>query len=233
MKEKIWNYLCQYKWWIIISTTSILFILIGIILAFPKQQESISLEPILEDEKVGQAIKNTYKVDIKGAVVNPGVYEMEDGSRVEDAILKSGGLTSDADTSVLNLSKSLKDEMVIIIYTKEELDSMRKGNTTIKYIEKECICPKLENNACIEDKITNEKEEPDSNGNITKPSGKISLNNASLKELTNLTGVGEKKAQAIIEYREKNGGFKSIEEITKVSGIGKSTYEKIKDQLTL
>lgn len=233
MKEKIWNYIYQYKLWIVLGCSG--FVLItALIICIPKGNGSVSLEPISQpQEKVEQPIKNTYKVDIKGAVAHPGVYEMEEEARVEDVILKSGGLTSDADTSVLNLSKSVKDEMVIIIYTKKELESMRKGNTTIKYIEKECICPKLENNACIEDKITNEKEITDSNESTTKPSGKISLNSASLKELTGLTGIGEKKAEAIIEYRNKNGGFKSIEEITKVSGIGASTFEKIKDQLTL
>lgn len=233
MKEKIWKYLYQYKYFLLIAGIVLLCIIVGIILYFSQIESEIAVEPIpnYEEKDTLNNHNTTYKVDIKGAVVNPGVYEMEKESRVEDVIIKSGGLTKDADTSVLNLSKSLKDEMVIIIYTKQELDSMRKGNTTIKYIEKECICPKLENDACIDDKITNE----DNNQTTIdqKPSGKISLNNASLKELTNLTGIGEKKALAIIEYREKNGGFKSTEEITKVSGIGKSTYEKIKDQLTL
>lgn len=230
MKEKIWNYICQYKIWIILGCSVFLLFIIVLLIYLPKENENVTLESTMEpQEKIEQKQKITYKVDIKGAVVNPGVYEMEEESRVEDVIEKSGGLTNDADTSVLNLSKSVKDEMVIIIYTKKELDSMRKGNTTIKYIEKECICPKLENDACIEDKITNE----DNNTANEKLNGKISLNNASVTELTKLTGIGEKKAQAIIEYRNQNGGFKTIEEITKVSGIGASTFEKIKDQLTL
>lgn len=232
MKERIWNYICQYKLWIILGCGVFLLFIIVLLIYLPKKDENVTLEPIMESqEKIEQKQKTTYKVDIKGAVVNPGVYEMEEESRVEDVIEKSGGLTNDADTSVLNLSKSVKDEMVIIIYTKKELDSMRKGNTTIKYIEKECICPKLENDACIEEKITNE-ENNTTNGN-TPSNGKISLNNASVTELTKLTGIGEKKAQAIIEYRNQNGGFKTIEEITKVSGIGAATFEKIKDQLTL
>lgn len=231
MKEKILDFVYQNWKLIVIAAICIFLLVIGWILLFSEEQESVSLEPIVEvKEDIGQPIKTMYKVDIKGAVVNPGVYEMIPESRVADVIEKSGGLTKEADTSVLNLSKVIRDEMVIIIYTAKELESMRKGNTTIKYIEKECICPKLENDACIEDKITNEENNDISD---SKPSGKISLNNASLKELTNLTGIGEKKAQAIIEYRNQNGGFKSIEEITKVSGIGKSTYEKIKDQLTL
>lgn len=226
MKEKIVNYIYSYKYWFIVGCIGFLLFMVVLFICLPKENNEISLEPIdLSQEKVEQQERKTYKVDIKGAVVHPGVYEMEEEARVEDVIVKSGGLTEEADTSVLNLSKAVKDEMVIIIYTKKELDSMRKGNTTIKYIEKECICPKLENNACIEDKITNEEN--------SQTPGKISLNNASLSELTKLTGIGEKKAQAIIEYRNQNGGFKTIDEITKVSGIGVSTFEKIKDQLTL
>jgi len=229
MKEKILNYIYSYKYWIILGCSSFMLITIVLFIFISKSENSVSLDPIHQpQEKVEQQEKKTYKVDIKGAVAHPGVYEMEEEERVEDVIVKSGGLTGDADTSVLNLSKALKDEMVIIIYTKKELENMRKGNTTIKYIEKECICPKLENDACIEDKITNEQ-----NSNDKQIQGKISLNNASITELTNLTGIGEKKAQAIIEYRNQNGGFKTIEEITKVSGIGASTFEKIKDQLTL
>ena len=116
--------------------------------------------------------------------------------------------------------------MVIIIYTKKEIKEMKKGTTTVKYIEKECICPKLENNACIENSITNNDVE-------TKDNQKISINKANLSQLTTLSGIGESKAKAIIEYREKNNGFKSIEELKKVSGIGESTYEKIKDNITV
>ena len=120
--------------------------------------------------------------------------------------------------------------MVIIIYTKNEIKEMKKGTTTVKYIEKECICPKLENDACIVESVTNVET------NIEKENdaiSKISLNNATISELMTLSGIGESKAKAIIEYREKNNGFKSIEELKNVSGIGNSTYEKIKDKITI
>ena len=220
------HYLKKYFWIILIIFLVLLFL-------FKNNQsteevileENDSLE--VKEEAIQETVKSKIKVDIKGAVKNPGVYEVNENSRVSDVINVSGGLTNEADTSVINLSKNVVDEMVIIIYTKDEINEMKKGSTSIKYIEKECICPKLENDACIEDKIDNI---PD---NEINSNGKISLNNATLDELMTLDGIGEKKAQAIIDYRNKNNGFKTIEEILEVDGIGSTTYEKIKDRLSL
>ena len=194
-------------------------------------QENNNRAEIEEIEK--EPIISKIKVDIKGAVNQPGVYEVVENSRVSDVIELSGGLTDKADTSVINLSKNVFDEMVIIIYTKDEINEMKKGSTSIKYIEKECICPKLENAACIEDKIDNVPNNENNSDDKNEVNGKVSLNNATLDELMTLDGIGEKKAQAIIEYRNKNNGFKTIEELLEVDGIGSTTYEKIKVRLTL
>lgn len=156
-------------------------------------------------------------VDIKGAVESPGVYEIETGSTVYDLIGMAGGLRSYADTSLNNLSKKLYDEDVVIIYTIDEVNSMTSGDTAIKVVEKECMCPKIENVSCV-----NPKVDIKTNSNI------ININTASLEELQKLSGIGESKAKAIIEYRMKTP-FKTPEEITNVKGIGKSTYEKNKD----
>lgn len=167
--------------------------------------------------------KEEIYVDIKGAIQKPGVYSVKENSRVKDVIEKAGGLTKYADTSVLNLSKQVQDEMVIIIYTESEILEMKKGTTSIKFIEKECICPKLENDACIEDVITNKED-----NNISK----ISLNSATKEQLMTLPGIGSSKADAIIKYRETNG-FQSIEDLLNVKGIGKSTFEKLKEFIML
>lgn len=219
-------YLKKYRY-IILSG-----LLIIVFLFFNKNSDEIELTSDLSleiKEEVTEEIpkEEKIKVDIKGAVKNPGVYEINSNGRVADAIEISGGLTNDADTSIINLSKNLTDEMVIIIYTKEEVAEMLKGSTSIKYIEKECICPKIENDACIDNVIDNK---PDTN---TSNEQKVSLNSATIDELMQLPGIGEVKAKAIIAYREKNGGFKSIEELLEVNGIGESTFNKIKDQLSL
>lgn len=183
------------------------------------------------DEIIEEKIETekSLSIDIKGAVKNPGVYELKDGSVVKDAIDVSGGLLESANTEHINLSKKIVDEMVIIIYTNEEIQEMTEGSTSIKVVDKECICPKIENNACID----NNKYTNISNETNQGTSNKISLNNASKEELMTLNGIGESKANAIIEYRNNNGLFKQIEDITNVKGIGNSVYEKIKDRLTL
>lgn len=155
---------------------------------------------------------NVVKVDIKGCVNKTGVYEMNLNDRVIDVINKSGGLSECADTSSINLSKKIFDEMVIIIPSEEE---------TIK--------EDINNDALIGDEQNNINSNDEVKQEINK---KVSINSASKEELMTLTGIGESKALAIIEYRN-NKKFESIEEITNVSGIGESLFEKIKNDITL
>ena len=168
--------------------------------------------------------ENKVKVDIKGAVKKPGVYEVESGKRVMDVIDMAGGVLTGADTSVINLSKKIKDEMVIILYTKDELKNISEVKKEQEEKNEKCTSNNTEinNDACVGEKNTS---------NIQ--SNKININTASKDELLLLTGIGESKADKIIEYREKNGGFKSIEDILNVSGIGQSVFEKIKDNISI
>jgi len=172
-----------------------------------------------------EKIENTIKVEIKGAVKNEGVYEIEENSIVNDLINLSGGLKEEADISTINLSKELKSEDVVIIYTKEEINEAKQGSTVIKYIEKECICPKIKNSACIEDIIT-------SSESIVNNTGKVNLNTATKEELLTIPNIGESKANLIIEYRN-NTPFTKIEDIMNIKGIGSGIFEKIKDYLTV
>ena len=166
-------------------------------------------------------------VDIKGAIVNPGVYSVECIKTVNDIISLAGGLTENANTSVNNLAKKVTDEMVIIIYTDEEIKNSNIVDTVVKYIDKECNCPNIKNDGCINDKITGEI------GGNTDTSYTININTASLEELQKLSGIGASKAEAIIKYRDKVGKFKSIEELLEVDGIGEKLYEEIKNSITV
>lgn len=177
-----------------------------------------------------KVVKKKIKVDVKGMVNNPGVYELDENSRVIDAINVAGGVNDLADTSSINLSKKLKDENVIVV------ESTKEPEKVIEYVYKECNCPKF-NDACLKtNEVVNYQEVKEDNNKENSEiieAGLISINSATKEELQTLSGVGESKAIAIIKYREENGNFKSIEEVMNVSGIGNSLFEKIKDNITL
>lgn len=136
--------------------------------------------------------------------------------------MKAGGLTENADTSVINLSKKVQDEMVIIIYSRDEVSRFREVKEIEKQVNDKCNQKdenSLINNACLE--------------SSTNTPSKVSINTATLEELMNLPGIGESKAKDIINYRETNGPFTSIEDLLKIKGIGESILAKIKENITL
>ena len=166
-----------------------------------------------------------FKVDIKGQVNNPGIYSLKEGSRVIDVIEASGGLTENANTTVINLSKKIEDEMVIIIYSNEEVNNFAKTKEVEKQVIENCIKKdenSLQNDACINQ--SNEQSNTDNN--------LININTATQEELMTLSGIGESKAKDIITYRTENA-FTSIEDIKNVPGIGESLFAKIKENITV
>ena len=180
-----------------------------------------------------------YYVDIKGAVKNPGVYKLKENSRVIDVINESGGLNENADTSILNLSKKIFDEMFIIIYTKDEINKYKNETISTKKIneklEQEIIVIDENNSANIKSKQnTNSNKQKENVSETQKDDNNlININTASKEELLTITGIGESKADSIINYRKENGSFEKIEDIKNVSGIGDSLFEKIKDYITV
>lgn len=165
------------------------------------------------------------KVDIKGSVVSPDVYEVDSNSRVIDVINIAGGVTEDADTDNINLSKKLSDEDVIIIYSREELENNKKS-----YEEKIDYCKSDNNSACASNVVTFENS---GTKNDNTGSSIVNINTATVEELMTLSGIGEAKAKSIIEYRNSIGSFTSIEDIKNVTGIGDSIFDKIKDYITI
>ena len=166
--------------------------------------------------------ENYIYVEIKGEVKKEGVYKLKENSRVED-LIKIAKLKNSADTKFNNLSKKLHDEDVVIIYSKEEINNFEKGNTAVKYVEKECICPKVSNISCFSEAITNLD-------GIVNRTGKISLNSGTIEEFMTLPGIGEGKAKSIIEYRDTNKGFNDL---IRGSIIREAIFNRIKNYLTL
>lgn len=203
-----------------------------------KNDNEFLLEESIIEEKIEnkETIIKKVRVDIKGNVINPGVYEIEETAKVIDVINIAGGLTEEADTSRINLAKTVKDEMVIIIYSKNEIEKYINSQTTIEmekeyiYVEKPCECPSVNNDACLKEEDLSANEMPKE---IDKEEIKIvSINNGTKEELMTLPSIGESKANSIIEYRKTNE-FTKIEDIKNVSGIGESVFEKIKDYITI
>jgi len=246
--ERIKEIYNHYKTYILYGIIVILIIIIG----FMYSNNVTAKADIKEVEKPKKEEKEEIRkvfVDIKGEVKVPGVYELNDTERVIDVIKKANGLTSRADTSYINLSKKVKDEMVIIIYSKNEIKEYEKSleenkiKEIIKYevIEKELPCPNTTNESCINTKIEDKKVDNSTkeDNNIEKETTKIdetnklvNLNTATKDELLTLSGIGESKADLIIEYRNTNK-FNSIEDLKNVKGIGDSLFEKVKDSITV
>lgn len=143
-------------------------------------------------------------VDIKGAVKNEGVYELSSGSRVTDVVKLAGGFTEDADKKSVNLAEKVTDEAVIYV--------ARVG---------ENVAPATANS-----QVNGSAQQEES-------SDKINLNTATLAELQTISGIGAKRAQDIIDYRDANGGFSSVDDLANVSGIGEKTLEKLKSEVTV
>jgi len=204
-----------------IITVLLCFIIFGSILLFNNNETK---DVIISNDDINISKEESIEkiiVDIKGEVNNPGTYEFNFGDRINDAIKKAGGLTSKANTNDINLSEKLLDEMLIIIPNKED-DKVEIKETIIE--ENKTEKKSISDNNNIIKKSNNTKT-------TTLNDNKISINSASVSELMTIKGIGEIKAKSIVEYRTKNGLFKSIEDITKVSGIGNSTFDKIKDYI--
>lgn len=218
----------------LIIIISIIVIGLSTIILIQNKPDTEEIEEVVIEQPVEQIAeeKKKIRIDIKGEVNKPGVYELDEGKRVFDAIEKSGGLTENADTTLLNLSKNLTDEMVIIIYNKNEIERLRNElsttQTVIQYIERECTCPDTINDACIKKAETKENKKT-----TATTDNKVSINTGTLEELMTIPGIGESKAQAIIEYRTQNGNFETIEDIKNISGIGDATYDRLKEYITV
>lgn len=169
-----------------------------------------------EQEKVD--ITKKIMVYITGEVKNPGIYELEENSRIKDVIEKAGGLKETADITDINLATILQDEDKITIPSKEENKQEKQNTEKIQSNKQSKTTEKSQNTTSISTNATGKNQNT-----------KVNINTATQTELETLPGIGPSTASKIVSYRKENGKFKSIEEIKKVNGIGESKYKKIKE----
>jgi competence protein ComEA len=199
-------------------------------------------------------------VDLKGAVVHPGVYPAKQGTRLYEIVLLAGGLLQEADTSALNLAVTVYDAMVVMVPYRT-LTENPAGETIGVTVMGEVTVPgtyRIKKGATLLEAILaagGATIKADVTGfflsgvvtdgmtivippmnagasTIDQPSSNlIDINTASLGVLVTLPGIGDILGQRIIDYRAEFGPFETIEDIMKVSGIKTSVYEQIKDRI--
>lgn len=203
------------KWLLLGSGASIVILitlLVGIYLMVNKEAqvdtimwEETSLTTMAEvaTDATKERAETMIYVDIKGAVKVPGIYQLKNQQRIWDALALAGGVSEEADTTQVNYAQKVKDQMIIYV--------PKKGEPVPQSLET------LQESAPAQQ---NQEE-------------KINLNTATEAELQTISGIGAKKAQEIIRFRDEQGPFKTVEELKNVPGIGEKTVERLKDMLTV
>lgn len=203
---------------VIIIISCIFFIVIGgylySVYSSTNEESLIEGEDIVEESYEQKSIQSEKViVHIAGEVNNPGIIEVEEGSRIADIVEMAEGFTNTADVSKINLAYVVQDGQKITIPSTENLEEKTEEDSN--YI--------IQDNAkgVIEESTQKEK-------NV----GIVNINKATQTELEQLPGIGTSTALKIVEYRKTNK-FKTIEDIKNVSGIGEAKFDKIKDYITI
>lgn len=149
-------------------------------------------------------------VDVKGAVNKPGVYHLSHGARVQEAITAAGGLRNDADGNQINLAKQLLDAQALYIPAKGEQVPAGMGTA-----------------------MSGSSSSGDASATTSTDHEPVNLNSATKEQLTTITGIGDKKADLILQYRQEHGQFKSIDDLKNINGFGDKTVDKLRDQLAV
>lgn len=202
--------------YIIIAIIILVALVVSYVLSLDNKEVSAENVEITKTD-VTNVTSKVY-VDIKGSVKKPGVYQVSADSIVWDIVNLSGGFTKNAYTKNINLSQKVKDEMVIYVFSKNEMSKM---NNTVK-TDTACTTNVINYDNCI----TTEKNATETSTSL------VNINTASKEELMTVSGIGASKADSIIAYRIKTP-FSKIEDIMNVSGIGESLFDKIKKYITV
>ncbi|HEM3634002.1 TPA: helix-hairpin-helix domain-containing protein [Streptococcus suis] len=207
----------EYKWQIALPAVAGLLLTTFLIFSQPAKSDQTGLTDFPQPEQTSNSSElveetstevskepSQLVVDVKGAVAKPGLYTLEADARVNDAVEAAGGLTSQADPKSINLAQKLSDEAVVYVASKDENISVVTSTTASSAMSQE------EKNTSL-----------------------VNLNTATEVDLQTISGIGTKRATDIIAYREANGGFKSVDDLNNVSGIGDKTMESIRPYVTV
>lgn len=199
--------------------------------------ENMRAEDLQADDPQTQTLQTentpagTLTVHVCGAVRQEGVYTLPAGSRIRDAVEAAGGFDETADTSYVNLAAELQDAWQIRIPTTEEAAALRGGaDPSAVYgagsAAAGAVPPGVYGAGSAAAGTGADHAASDS-------PGKVNLNTASKEELMQIPGIGEKKAQSILDYRQQSGGFEKIEDLMKVPGIKDASFQKLKDYISI
>ena len=174
------------------------------------ENELITDDEVLIQQEKTKEEQAKIVVHITGAVQNEGIVSLDENSRVADAVEAAGGLKDDADMSKINLAYILEDGMKLKIPSVNDVEDSEEDK-------------KLTNDESVVESI------PESN--VKSGTSIVNINKANQTELETLPGIGPSIALKIINYRNENGKFSSIEDLKKVSGIGDNKFENIKSYI--
>ena len=215
--QDLWNQRPAY-WWLILLIP-VLFILN--LDSSPSQDWQFESEIAVEEEASspeGEASSleesRSIYVDIKGAVRQPGVYEMQAESRLFDLVDQAGGLLPEAASLSINLAQRLEDQMLVYVMDQAEWQDQVNG------LEQPSDTVPLQAGPL-----------PMGDLGVSTEENLVNINTADQALLETIPGIGPAKAQTIISYRQEQGSFQTIEAIQEVSGIGVKTFEKLKDYI--
>ena len=218
MIENVLEKIKQYKLALVIALIGV--VIAGFMMLQREQKQENNIQQLMEqttyssssktekseqrsESDQGDKNEGMVTVDVKGAVKKPGVYQLKSSSRVHDALLKAGGMTDEADLKSINQAQKLVDEAVVYV--------AKVGENVV-------------------DVTTNTST---SSATSQAKSGLVNLNTATEADFQTISGIGQKRAQDIIAYREANGKFKSVDDLKNVTGIGAKTLEKLKEYVTV
>lgn len=207
MWKEEWLFKRRKYWYLVCGVTITLIILSFVIINHkrtnpPSIMKETTREQLEETKMSTEKMEKKY-VDVKGEVMNTGVYEVDSDMRLIDVIDLAGGLTDEADQNQVNLAQQVTDEMII-------------------YIPK--IGEEVASTLSTEKKnLANNQEEQQL----------VNINTADVNELQGINGIGLKKAEASVAYREENGLFKQKEDLKNVKGVGEKTFDSLQESITI